>query len=75
MVRRSGGVWSAIGHLLASKSILLLLGGLAIGWAAGKEGMVEVKAFFVDPFKGVLGLFLLELGMVAAARLGDLRSH
>ncbi len=71
----TGGVWSAIGHVVASKSILLLLGGLAIGWAAGKEGMTEVKAFFVDPFKGVLCLFLLELGMVAAARLSDLRSH
>ena len=71
----TGGIWSAAGHVLASKSILLLLGGLAIGWAAGKEGMIEVKAFFVDPFKGVLCLFLLELGMVAAARLGDLRSR
>ena len=71
----AGGVWSAVGHVLASKSILLLLGGLVIGWAAGKEGIVEVKAFFVDPFKGVLCLFLLELGMVAAARISDLRSH
>ena len=28
---------------------------------------------FIDPFKGVLALFLLELGLVAGARLGDLR--
>jgi uncharacterized protein len=80
LLRRSGGVaaggiWSAVGHVLGSKSILLLLGGLVIGWAAGKEGMTEVKAFFVDPFKGVLCLFLLELGMVAAAKLGELRSR
>jgi uncharacterized protein len=80
LLRRAGGVasgsvWAAAGHVMASKSILLLLGGLVIGWAAGKEGMTEVKAFFVDPFKGVLCLFLLELGMVAAARFGDLRSH
>jgi uncharacterized protein len=71
----SGGIWAAAGHVMASKSILLLLGGLAIGWAAGKEGMTEVNAFFVEPFKGVLCLFLLELGMVAAARLSDLRSN
>ncbi|MEN9579410.1 MAG: hypothetical protein RJA70_2419 [Pseudomonadota bacterium] len=80
LLRRAGGVpasgiGGAVGHVLASKSILLLLGGLAIGWAAGKEGMIEVNAFFVDPFKGVLCLFLLELGMVAAARIGDLRKH
>jgi hypothetical protein len=71
----AGGVGAAVGHVLASKSILLLLGGLVIGWAAGKEGMVEVQAFFVEPFKGVLCLFLLELGMVAAARFHDLRSR
>jgi hypothetical protein len=71
----SGGLWHATLHVVASKSILLLLGGLVIGWAAGQDGMTEVKAFFVDPFKGVLCLFLLELGMVAAARLGDLRQR
>jgi len=81
LLRRAGGaaaggsLWAAAGHVLASKSILLLIGGMAIGWAAGMEGMTEVKAFFVDPFKGVLCLFLLELGMVAAARLGDLRER
>ncbi len=80
LLRRSGaattgGLWATAGHVLASKSILLLLGGLAIGWAAGKEGMVEVKAFFVDPFKGVLCLFLLDLGMVAATQLRELRAQ
>lgn len=67
------GLGHTIAHVLASKSILLLLGGLVIGWAAGHEGMDEVSAFFVDPFKGVLCLFLLELGMVAAGQLDALR--
>lgn len=71
----AGGMGPAIGQVLASKSILLLLGGLVIGWAAGREGVAEVKAFFVDPFKGVLCLFLLELGMVAAGQLGELRAR
>ncbi len=80
LLRRSGasttgGLWAAAGHVLASKSILLLLGGLAIGWAAGKDGMIEVKAFFVDPFKGVLCLFLLDLGMVAATQIRELRAR
>lgn len=30
---------------------------------------------FVDPFKGVLALFLLELGLVAGGRLGELRRY
>ena len=69
------GIGRVVGQVLASKSILLLLGGLVIGWAAGRESMAEVKAFFVDPFKGVLCLFLLELGMVAAGQLGELRAR
>ncbi len=74
-VNHGGSLMSTVAHVLASKSILLLLGGLVIGWAAGRESMAEVKAFFVDPFKGVLCLFLLELGMVAAGQLGELRAR
>jgi uncharacterized protein len=32
-----------------------------------------VEGFFVTPFQGVLALFLLEMGMVAARRMEDLR--
>jgi hypothetical protein len=35
--------------------------------------MAKVEAFFVTPFQGVLALFLLEMGLVAGRRLGDLR--
>lgn len=67
------GSWGKIFHeLLAGKSILLLLGGLVIGWAVGKPGLDQVAPLFVAPFKGALTLFLLEMGMVAARRLRDL---
>ncbi|MFM2091302.1 MAG: hypothetical protein RLZZ127_1791 [Planctomycetota bacterium] len=65
----------AIWHVLTGKSLLLLIGGMAIGWLADPKGMHAVSAFFVDPFRGVLCLFLLELGMIAAERLRDLRAH
>jgi len=55
------------------KSVLLLLGGLAIGALAGVEGTEPIKTLFVDPFKGVLALFLLELGLVAGGRLAEAR--
>jgi hypothetical protein len=35
--------------------------------------MERVKPFFVEPFYGVLTLFLMDLGMVAASRLTALR--
>ena len=71
---RSGGMRKAVHEVVAGKSIFLMMGGLAIGALCGQEKIAQVEPFFVAPFKGVLCLFLLELGMVAAARLRDLKS-
>ena len=59
--------------VLTGKSVFLLLGGLLIGMVSGESGLAQVEAFFVEPFKGVLCLFLLEMGMVASRRFEDLR--
>jgi len=56
-------------EILFNGSIVLLLGGFVIGWATGEEGLETVAPFFVDPFQGVLCLFLLDMGLVAAHRL------
>ena len=60
--------------LLTGKGILLLLGGLAIGLLCGKKGFEQVAPLFDAPFKGVLTLFLLEVGLVTGRRLHDLKS-
>lgn len=57
---------------LVGKSVVLLVGGVAIGWLAAPT-IAPLQPFFVDMFKGVLCLFLLEMGLVVGARLGDLR--
>lgn len=59
--------------VVTGKSVFLLLGGLLIGMISGESGLAQVEAFFVEPFKGVLCLFLLEMGMVASRRFEDLR--
>ena len=64
---------SALRTVLTGKSVFLLLGGLFIGIFSGDAGLAKVSAFFVDPFQGVLCLFLLEMGMVAARRFADIR--
>jgi uncharacterized protein len=66
--------WRDLAHdVLFGKSVLLLIGGLLIGAIAGEAGTAPIKAVFVDPFKGVLALFLLELGLVAGARLAEVK--
>ena len=60
--------------LLTGKGILLLLGGLAIGLLCGKKGFEQVAPLFDAPFKGVLTLFLLEVGLVTGRRLRDLKA-
>ncbi|MGJ8722983.1 MAG: sodium-dependent bicarbonate transport family permease [Roseibacillus sp.] len=69
-----GGLKSAIHEVITGKSIFLLIGGMVIGAACGAQKIDTVAPFFIAPFKGVLCLFLLELGMVAAGRLRDLKS-
>ncbi|AKJ27370.1 sodium-dependent bicarbonate transport family permease [Caldimonas brevitalea] len=66
--------WGALLHeVLFGKSVLLLVGGILIGYVAGVEGTEPIRAVFIDPFKGVLALFLLELGLVAGGRLAEVR--
>jgi uncharacterized protein len=45
------------------------MGGLVIGAVIGEQGYAAVKPVFGDLFRGVLVLFLLEMGMVAARQL------
>ena len=69
-----GTPWAKVLHeVFAGKSIVLLLGGLAIGWVAGPNGIAPLDRLFFDLFKGLLAVFLLEMGLVVASRLGDLR--
>ncbi|GAB4108690.1 MAG: sodium-dependent bicarbonate transport family permease [Roseiflexaceae bacterium] len=70
-----GGSWNEVlRELLTGRSILLLLGGMVIGYLGGDAGLKQVAPLFVDLYKGALTLFLLEMGMVAARRFRDLRS-
>jgi hypothetical protein len=68
--------WGKLMHeVFFGKSIFLLAGGLLIGYLAGPEGIKPLDTLFFDLFKGVLALFLLEMGLVAAGRVADLRAH
>ncbi|WP_430401413.1 sodium-dependent bicarbonate transport family permease [Hyphomonas sp.] len=56
-------------EVLLNASIVVLVGALAIGWVTGDSGMERISPFFVDPFQGVLCLFLLDMGLSAGRGL------
>ena len=68
--------WSFIFHeVFLGKGIILLVGGLLIGWIAGPDGISSIEPLFFDLFKGVLAIFLLEMGLIAAMQVGTLKDH
>lgn len=68
--------WGEVGReVLLGRSVLLLLGGLLIGAVAGSEGLEPVKPLFFDLFKGILAIFLLEMGLIAADHFSGFRRH
>ena len=60
-------------EILTGQTMILLVGGLVVGYFMAPEGWSEVQPFFEGMFKGALVLFLLEMGVVAGERLGDLK--
>lgn len=54
-------------------SVILLLGSFLIGLIDGKDGLKAVAPVFDVPFRGMLCIFLLDMGLIAARRLMDRR--
>ncbi|WP_246942051.1 sodium-dependent bicarbonate transport family permease [Bacillus pinisoli] len=57
------------------KSILLLTGSLLIGFFLGEEAVPKVKPLFFDLYSSILILFLLNMGLIAGARLPEVKKH
>ena len=70
---RGCGLGETLREVVLGRSVLLLVGGLAIGFLTGPLGYERVEPFFGDLFTGVLTLFLLELGMLTGRQLSALR--
>jgi len=63
-------------EVLTGRTMVLLVGGLLVGFAMGEKNWTAIELFFDTKgpvFKGMLVIFLLEMGVVAGSRLGDLR--
>ncbi|WP_230530544.1 sodium-dependent bicarbonate transport family permease [Microvirga roseola] len=56
-------------------SVVMLVGSFLIGWATGAKGLATIAPFIVDPFRGVLCLFLLDMGLVAGRGMREGARH
>ena len=61
-------------EVFTNSSIMLLLGAFVVGMIGGAEGFAPVSPFFEAGFKGVLCIFLLDMGLIAARRMIDARA-
>jgi hypothetical protein len=66
-----GGLWHEV---LLNASVVLLIGSFLIGLVAGAEGFAPTAPLFDGLFRGLLCLFLLDMGLVAGRRLIDTRA-
>ena len=79
LIARSGGGArmepALMREILLNGSIVLLVGAFAIGAITGEKGLAEISSFIVSPFKGVLCLFLLDMGLIAGRGLRSMRGE
>lgn len=67
----SMNVLHMLGDSMRGRSVLVLIAALLIGYVGGKEGTEQIMPFFGDMFRGILCLFMLDMGLVAASQLHE----
>jgi uncharacterized protein len=76
---RSAGqsVKEVLHEIVTGRTMVLLVGGLLVGLLMGEKNWLSIQPVFDTKsalFKGLLCLFLLEMGVTAGSRLRDLRT-
>lgn len=70
---KSNGTAHLLHEVFFNKSIILLLGGMIIGYYIAWSGKTDLNFFYTDLFKGFLSLFMIELGIVTSKRFVDVK--
>lgn len=58
---------------ITGKAIVILLGGIVIGYVIGDEGFESISIVFDELFTGAIVIFLIEMGIIAGHRLDDIK--
>jgi uncharacterized protein len=75
MLARRGGAKAndngggLVHEVFLNASVVMLVGAFAIGLVAGKDGFAPIKPVFDGGYRGILCLFLLDMGLIASRRI------
>lgn len=74
MLARRGATKSDAGggllhEVFLNASVVMLVGAFIIGLIAGKDGFAPIKPVFDGGYRGILCLFLLDMGLIASRRI------
>ena len=69
--KAGGSLWHEV---LFNASVVLLIGSFLIGLIAGKDGFAPIKPVFDGGYRGILCLFLLDMGLIASRRIMQTRA-
>ncbi len=74
-----GQTSTGYGHIIREAffngSVFLLIGSMVIGYLVGTSGKDELTPFVSDIFVGMLSLYMLDMGLIAARRMKELKNN
>jgi hypothetical protein len=70
---KGAGYGTVVHEVMLNRSVFLLLAGMLVGLAAGPGRFAPFEVLFVTAFKPILAFFVLEMGLLAAQRIPELR--
>ncbi len=73
--RSNSSIGHTLKHAFTNGSVLIILGSFIVGMIADKPQAEAIKPFTTDIFKGLLIIFMLDMGMLAAKKFATFRQY
>jgi hypothetical protein len=61
-------------EIFTNGAVLLIIGSFIVGSISGNNGLEKVAPFIVDPFQGIICMFMLDMGLIVTRNLQHLKS-
>ena len=71
---RGASYGHVVQEVMLNRSVFLLVAGMVVGFVAGPQRFEPFALLFVTAFKPILAFFVLEMGLLAALRLPQLKN-